>query len=819
MGWPKFIQNAWAATPDGGLAAMAYGPTVVNAMAGGQQVAITEDTAYPFEEQVRLRISIANPGSFPLVMRVPGWCSNATVTVNGQLQSGVTAGSFFRVQRTWTNGDLVTVNLPMCIQTQMGPSQSISITRGPMVYSLAIGENWTVRTPDPLGLGFDEFQVQPTTPWAYALQIDPTNPASYFSVTNYTTPANPFDPGQPSIKLMASARPVTGWTNGWLGTHAFEPPASPLSSPNALQTVTLVPFGAQHLRLSWFPWLGVRAQTNSFSENFDANWAQRWTVFGGNWSARNGALSTVPASANGAKALAMETTFTNFTYEGDVLVGPVGNAGLIFRVTKPDIGADAYCGYYAGINPQGSQLEFGYASNSWHSITNVAMTLATNTFYHLKIQTLGPRIRVFVNDTNQPVLDLQDGTFAGGMIGVRDYCSDGNQSLSSFSNLTATEFATTTAQVPTAWYAFENNAQDNSGNGNNGTISGTVTFPPGKLGAYAAQFDGTSSYVSIPRVVGDNFTVAFWVKTTATGGSGQWYNGKGLVDGEMPGVTDDFGITLVGSKAAFGVGNPDTTISTTGSINDGSWHHVAATRDSASGQMNLYLDGALQATTTGPTGTKAAPTNLRIGSVQTGVSGGFLAGTIDDVQIFDRVFSAADVPSLMNHAPELSPIFDTSILAGRTLVVSNAASDVDSPAQSLSYSLQNPLAGASINVTSGTLTWRPTVSQSGGAYPISVQVSDNGTPSMSATQTFTVAVLPPAQPSLSQPSFSAGTFRMQIGGDTGPDYSVYATTNLALSLTGWNWLLTSNSPALPFQFQDPMATNYPQRFYRVLIGP
>ena len=55
MGWPKFVQNSWAATPDGGLALIAYGPTVVNSMVGGQQVQITEDTGYPFEEQVRLK--------------------------------------------------------------------------------------------------------------------------------------------------------------------------------------------------------------------------------------------------------------------------------------------------------------------------------------------------------------------------------------------------------------------------------------------------------------------------------------------------------------------------------------------------------------------------------------------------------------------------------------------------------------------------------------------------------------------------------------------------------------------------------------------
>jgi hypothetical protein len=820
MGWPKFVQNLWAATGDGGLALLAYGPTVVNAMAGGKQVQMTEDTGYPFEEQVRLRVSVNNYVAIPLVLRIPGWCSNATVTVNGQAQTGVVPGSFFRIERTWTNGDFVVVNLPMPIQTQTGPSRAVAINRGPIVYSLPAGENWTVLTPDPLGLGFDEFEVRPTMPWNYALQLNPSDPAGSFAFTNLTTPANPFDPAQPSVGLLASARQVPGWTNGWRGTHAFEPPTSPVASTSSLATVTLVPFGAQHLRLSWLPYLGSPApSTGSFTENFDATWSKRWTVFGGNWSARNGALSTVPASANGAKALAMATAFTNFTYEADVLVGPVGNAGLIFRVSQPDIGADSYRGYYAGINAQNGRLEFGYASNSWHAITNVSMTIAANTFYHLKVQTLGSRLRVFVTDTNQPVVDLQDSTFAGGMIGVRDFCTDGDQSISSFASLAVNELSTAGGEVPGAWYPFEGNAQDASGHGNDGAISGGVTFPTGKLGAQAAQFNGANTYVTIPRSVSNSFTIAFWAKTTTTGGSGQWYNGKGLVDGEMPGVVNDFGITLIGNRAAFGVGNPDTTITSTSAINDGVWHHVAATRDSVGGQMSLYVDGNLQASTTGPTGTKADPPNLRIGALRTLVAGDFLSGTIDDVQIFNRVFSAAEVPSLMNHPPGLVPIFDASILAGRTLYVTNTATDPDQPAQALTFSLPGAPDGATINSTGGVLTWRPSIAEAGAAYSLTVRVTDNGTPSQSATQHFSVTVLAPVQPQLTTPLFRSNGFNLRISGDMGPDYSVYATTNVAKVFSNWDWLLTTNPVALPFQFVDPTATNYMQRFYKVLLGP
>jgi len=441
MGWPKFIQNSWAATSDGGLALLAYGPMMVNAIINDQPVQIAVNTGYPFQESAQLQMNLPGaPVNFPLQLRIPGWCANATVSVNGQNQPGVTAGTFWWLQRTWTNGDIVQVNLPMTLSTQTGPSRAVAISRGPLVYSLRIGENWITNTPDPLGLGFNEYTIQATTPWNYALQLNLTNPAASLTFTNSPVPADPFDPAQVPVSLLAQARQIPSWGIGWLGTQAFEPPLSPVASTNALVSVQLVPFGAQHLRLAWLPYLGVPAPvTGSFSENFDTNWSSRWTVFGGNWCVQHGSLSTVPASANGVKALAMATRFTNFTYEADVSVGPVGNAGVVFRVSKPDIGPDAYCGYYAGISPQSSQLQFGYASNGWHSLAAVPLSLGTNVTYHLKVDAQGSRLRIYVTNMVTPLVDLQDAHFASGMIGLRDYCTDGNQSLSSYANLAAHE--------------------------------------------------------------------------------------------------------------------------------------------------------------------------------------------------------------------------------------------------------------------------------------------------------------------------------------------------------------------------------------------
>jgi len=196
-----------------------------------------------------------------------------------------------------------------------------------------------------------------------------------------------------------------------------------------------------------------------------------------------------------------------------------------------------------------------------------------------------------------------------------------------------------------AYYNMEGNAQDTSGFGNLGITNNNVTYVAGKVGSQAAQFDGVSSYVEIPAAVASDFSLAYWVKTAATGGTGQWWSGLGLVDGDASGTAADFGTSLLVSHVAFGVGNPDTTVSSSANINDGNWHHVAATRVNATGLMKLYVDGNLQFTTTGPTNTRSAPTGMRIGAIQSG--GGFLPGTVDDVRVYNYQLNASQIAALV----------------------------------------------------------------------------------------------------------------------------------------------------------------------------
>jgi hypothetical protein len=179
----------------------------------------------------------------------------------------------------------------------------------------------------------------------------------------------------------------------------------------------------------------------------------------------------------------------------------------------------------------------------------------------------------------------------------------------------------------------------------------------------------------------------------------------------------------------------------------------------------------------------------------------------------------ATTTPVTNTAPVFTaPIAGTNfvISAGINLAVSCVATDADTPAQTLAYALLAGPTNAMLNASNGNFLWRPLVAQANSTNPVQVVVTDNGSPSLSATNRFTISVNPLTFPTLASVSIVGGQFQGVVYGPAGPDYAVQVSTNLAGG--AWTTFLISNSAALPFAFTDTNAYQAHQ-FYRILIGP
>ena len=130
-----------------------------------------------------------------------------------------------------------------------------------------------------------------------------------------------------------------------------------------------------------------------------------------------------------------------------------------------------------------------------------------------------------------------------------------------------------------------------------------------------------------------------------------------------------FGLKIVGTpgasqgklKAAINT-NGGLTYFGDGPVDVGTWHHVAATRHSAAGAIAVYVDGVLTGSGAGPTGPRTAPSSLRIGSIQMGADSGYLNGMIDEVRLYDRVLSLAEVKALSRVPAGLSAVLEPRTL-------------------------------------------------------------------------------------------------------------------------------------------------------------
>ncbi|MGG2200036.1 family 43 glycosylhydrolase [Paenibacillus validus] len=166
-----------------------------------------------------------------------------------------------------------------------------------------------------------------------------------------------------------------------------------------------------------------------FTDDFTDNAADGWSTYGGVWTAAEGRLS-VKAGA-GHKALFDGQSFTDFMLEADVHIAGGNEAGLLFRATSAEIGADAYEGYYLGISAANQSVVLGSNSGgTWTELASRKLPVAADEWVHLKVIAREDHLQIYVNDNplnvnGYPKFDLLEAShLATGRIGFRTWNAD-----------------------------------------------------------------------------------------------------------------------------------------------------------------------------------------------------------------------------------------------------------------------------------------------------------------------------------------------------------------------------------------------------------
>jgi Beta-L-arabinofuranosidase, GH127/Domain of Unknown Function (DUF1080) len=442
MGWPYFLKSSVLATPEKGLAVITYGPMEIETVvAENKKIKITEETNYPFEEQIRLKVELAAGTYFPLILRVPAWSVKPGIRLNGATLKGVKAGEMFTIAREWKNHDQLELTFPMEISTRTQVNNSVSVERGPIVYALEIKAINKVTKTHPV-TGFTDYEIHPESAWNYGLMID-ENGLSNSSVLKSEMPANPFIAENSPVKIKVQAKKIPSWGLGYNKVSAFDVPFSPIASAEKKEEVILVPYGSENIRLSCFPVIGEPKKVNkTLVENFDQGMASNWVFYGGGWFWKDGQMNAASNAGsagygiNGSKYVANGTDFKDFIYQADVRINTAGDAGLIFRVSNPAIGPDAYQGYYVGLDQLNGSVIFGKANGlKWTVVSSGKYPLEINKMYTLKIVAKKDKFNIFINESVEPVLSATDNQYLSGSIGLRTY-----KALASFDSVKINTF-------------------------------------------------------------------------------------------------------------------------------------------------------------------------------------------------------------------------------------------------------------------------------------------------------------------------------------------------------------------------------------------
>lgn len=126
---PNYVAHMWLRGKDGSIAAALYGPSAATFdLPNGRQCHIAQRTSYPFDGEIEFSFGLKERTDIPFLLRIPAWCRDAKIYVNGKLwRDACPAGTFVTLRRKFRNGDRIRLCLGMQPVMNTVPGQGIYV--------------------------------------------------------------------------------------------------------------------------------------------------------------------------------------------------------------------------------------------------------------------------------------------------------------------------------------------------------------------------------------------------------------------------------------------------------------------------------------------------------------------------------------------------------------------------------------------------------------------------------------------------------------------------------------------------------------------
>lgn len=271
---PNYCARMWMKKGRAPVAAL-YGPCEVSIGAGKGKLVIVEETNYPFEDQIRFFFKTEAPKKQKVLFRIPGWCKEAKLKYNGEPLDVTPKNGFVAVEKVFTSGDLITLDLPSDLQVKDWGKDGQFVEKGPLLYTYGMkGDRRIDETEERSSKDFPAYNIYPDKPFNYAIL-----PEEGLQFEKAPVPTRPWSLEDAPLTVKVKARQVHSWritrkkviepvynlyTRPWVrerkeGNFTFTPryPASKKAllskGLGEKETITLVPYGAAKVRVTVFP--------------------------------------------------------------------------------------------------------------------------------------------------------------------------------------------------------------------------------------------------------------------------------------------------------------------------------------------------------------------------------------------------------------------------------------------------------------------------------------------------------------------------------------------------------------------------------------